>query len=96
MTFSPFVPIPLYFLYAVAKDGKKAFQPSLDWRAANADDTSHSGIGMLFLSVKRYIINLVLRKSPFRERSPEKDNVRRNDVIPMITVNVFDKRALIK
>ena len=55
MTFSPFVPIPLYFIYAVAKDGKKAFQPSLDWRAANADDTSKSGIGKLFaVYLKKY------------------------------------------
>ena len=59
MTFSPFVPIPLYFIYAVAKDGKKAFQPSLDWRAANADDTSKSGIGKLFaVRLKMYNFKL--------------------------------------
>ena len=46
MTFAPFVPIPAYLIYAVAKDGKQAFQPEPDWQAANAvDDSDHSGIG---------------------------------------------------
>ena len=48
MTFAPFVPIPAYPIYAVAKDGKQAFKPAADWQAANAvDDSAHSGIGKI-------------------------------------------------
>ena len=48
MTFAPFVPIPAYLIYALAKDGRQAFQPTADWQAANVvDDSAHSGIGKI-------------------------------------------------
>ena len=31
MTFTPFAPIPIYFIYKVATLGSKAFLPSDDW-----------------------------------------------------------------
>ena len=62
MTFAPFVPIPAYLIYAVAKDGKQAFQPEPDWQAANnVDDSDHSGIGK-FKFVQRHQSH-ALRKS---------------------------------
>ena len=45
MTFAPFVPIPAYLIYAVMKDGKNAFKPSPQWKAANDDTPSDAGVG---------------------------------------------------
>ena len=36
MTFSPFVPIVVYLIYAVIIYGKDAFKPLPTWKAANA------------------------------------------------------------
>ena len=46
MTFTPFAPIPIYFIYKVATLGSKAFLPSDDWGPNKSID--NTGISKVF------------------------------------------------
>ena len=50
MTFTPFAPIPIYFIYKVATLGSKAFLPSDDWGPNKSID--NTGISKVFFFFK--------------------------------------------
>ena len=47
MTFTPYIPIPIYLVYCVVTQGKKAFYPAEDWAPQKVTQPTHEATGGL-------------------------------------------------
>ena len=58
MAFLAFIPIPLYFIYALAKWGKQSFYPTAEWGAREQVQSESLQKGTLTLLTLLLSVNL--------------------------------------